>query len=629
MSPRNGAKPRKSARPLLPRSEHSLIGLYLDAFMRRLRAPFRMLLVLSPLFWFGACQSKNVSTQLATDAESNIPKALFRDVTDESGVMAKFVNGEEADRYSILEVMGGGCAVLDYDGDGLLDLFFPCGGYFDGPDRKTIRGMPPKLFRNLGDFKFKDATNDAGLNRLANGNDWFYGEGASACDYDLDGWPDLLMTGYGRTALWHNESDGNGGRVFREVTAEAGLPVAGFWSMSAAWGDLDGDGLPDLYICHYLDWSNEKDPKCPGSRSSIPRDICTPRQFASKPHLLFRNLGNGKFAEVAASVGIRSNRPDGVYGKGLGCLIADLDGDGRNDLYVCNDGEDNFLYLNRSQPGKLAFEEKGLQSGSARDIAGMANGSMGVDIGDVDGSGRPAIWVTNYENEFHALYQLRPGKGLFFDIVSPRLGLTSIGTKFVGFGTAFIDADLDGWEDIVIANGHVIRHSPTDNVRQRPIFFRNQAGKEGRTFVDSPKEGGPFFDERRIGRGIAVADLNNDGRPDLIYCHINENVRILKNEAPAERRWLGIQAIGADRRDATGAKLTLQTNEREIVRVIAGGRSYLSSSDPRRIFGLGNDQSPKKLTVEWPSGTPRRETWENLEVNRYHTIRQGTGKMER
>ncbi len=470
-------------------------------------------------------------------------------------------------------------------------------------------------------------TADLGLDALADGQPWFYSHGAAACDYDGDGWPDLLMTGYGRIALWRNESDQQGGRRFREVTKQAGLLGPHIWATTAAWGDLDGDGRPDLYVCDYLDWSNDNDPVCPGYRTGITRDVCPPRQFRSRPHRLYRNNGDGTFTDVAAAARLRVDRPDKVYGKGLGVLIADLDSDGKPDVYVCNDGEDNFLYLNRGEPGKPRFEEKGLKLGVAGHLGGMANGSMGVDVGDVDGTGKPAVWVTNYENEAHALYRLRDGPRLFFNFASPQLGLTAIGTKFVGFGTAFVDVDADGWEDIVIANGHVIRHSATNNIRQRPILFRNVEKDGKRHFADSPADGGPFFSQPRIGRGVAVADLDDDGRPDLVYCHIGETARVLRNEAPANH-WLGVKLTGKDRRDATGAKLTLEVGGRTLVRHLAGGRSYLSSHDPRRVFGLGAEQTVGKLTVEWPSGSPRKESWSGLMIDRYHPVTQGHGKAE-
>jgi hypothetical protein len=288
---------------------------------------------------------------------------------------------------------------------------------------------------------------------------------------------------------------------------------------------------------------------------------------------------------------------------------------------------DNFLYVNRSEPGRMRFEERGLPLGVARDATGMATGSMGVDAADFDDTGRPSLWVTNYENEFHGLYR-REGDRMFYNESSSRFGLNAIGTAFVGFGTAFVDVDLDGWEDLVVNNGHVIRHSPTDNVRQRPVLLLNRSRDGRRHFVDAAKEAGPYFGGRYLGRGLAVVDLDNDGRPDLVFCNINEPVRILRNEAPADRHWLGVELVGRERRDVVGARLTLDTGDRKLVRFLAGGRSYLSGCDPRRLFGLGPVAAVRRLTIEWPSGAPRSEYWDGLSVDRYHRLVQGTGGTE-
>src|SRR5262249_21159238 len=352
----------------------------------------------------GGCARGGQARPTPQPKDPDAPAAgWFRDVTDEAGVTAVYRNGEAADRYAILESLGGGVAVLDFDGDGRLDLFFPGGGWFDGPDRKQLRGLPPKLYRNLGGAKFPDATAAAGLDRLADGREWFYTHGAAVGDYDRDGWPDLLVTGYGRVALFHNEPDGAGGRRFREVTAAAGLLGPHFWSTSAAWGDLDGDGYPDLYLCQYVDWSNDNEPACPGYYPGILRDVCPPAECAARPHALYRNRGDGTFEDVTAAAGLRTDRADRDYGKGLGVLLIDVDLDGRADVYVANDTTDNFLYLNRSTPGKLLFEERGLESGVARDGNGLPHRSMGVDAADYDRTRRPGLWVTSYENEFHAL----------------------------------------------------------------------------------------------------------------------------------------------------------------------------------------------------------------------------------
>src|SRR5262245_40634377 len=296
------------------------------------------------------------------------PASYFEDRTAGSGLAFTYRNGEEAGHYAILESLGGGVALLDYDGDGLLDIFLPGGGYFDGPDKKTIRGHPCKLYRNLGGWKFKDVTREVGLDALAGGRPWFYTHGCAVADYDNDGWPDLLITGYGRLALYHNEPDGKGGRRFVDVTARAGLMDQRkvHWSTSAAWGDLNGDGLPDLFVVHYVDWSPANHPRCPGYRPGVGRDVCSPKVFSGLPAAVYLNQGNGTFREASREAGLKP-------GKGLGVVLADLDDDGRLDVYVANDTTDNFLYLNQ---GKGRFREDAVTRGVAFDDFGVANGSM-------------------------------------------------------------------------------------------------------------------------------------------------------------------------------------------------------------------------------------------------------------
>jgi hypothetical protein len=556
------------------------------------------------------------------------PPGFFHDMTTASGVDFTYRNGEDAGRYAIIESLGGGVAVFDYDGDGLPDLFFPGGGYFDGPDKKQVKGYPPKLYRNLGNWKFEDVTAAAGLADLADGQAWFYSHGAAVTDYDRDGFPDLLMTGYGRVALWHNEPGPNGTRRFREVTKEAGLLRPGhFWSSSAAFGDLDGDGFPDLYLCQYVDWSNANDPVCPGYYPGIPRDVCPPKQFGAVPHALYRNLGNGKFEDVTAAAGLRVSRPDKDYGKGLGVLFVDVDHDGKPDIYVANDTTKNLLFLNRSEPGRLRFEDRGDQFGVHVDDKGKANGSMGLDAADYDGSGRPSIWVTNYENELHALYRnqaARDGR-MYFTYSTSVAGLAVIGQRFVGFGTAFVDVDRDGWEDIVINNGHVMQHHPQDFVKQPPILFLNTDRNGQRFFVEDSAAGGPYFRASHRGRGLAVGDLDNDGGPDFVFCNLGSPVALLRNEAAPERHWLGVDLAPRGYGDPTGARLTLEAGGRKLVRFATRGRSYLSHSDTRLLFGLGDAGSPGRLTVEWRTGSPRVEHFDGLAADRYHRLEQGRG----
>jgi enediyne biosynthesis protein E4 len=588
---------------------------------------------------------------------------MFEDATNASGIKFKYQNGEEAKYCGILEQLGGGAAIFDFDGDGLPDIFIPGGGHFQegveaylpkhmqeflelkktNPDAKLppppkIYGYSGRLYRNKGNFQFEDVTEQVGLGNQPN----FYTHGAAACDYDRDGWPDLLITGYGRVILYHNEPDGKGGRKFVDVTQKSGLlgpnpqilseesgqPSPHFWSSSAAWGDLDGDGYPDLYLCQYANWSFAKNhPPCPNMTPHSEYDVCPPKEFGSVPHALWRNNGNGTFTNVTKEAGLNIDRPDKDYGKGLGVMFIDVDGDGKPDIYVCNDTTPKFLYLNRSTPGHMKFEEKAQGLGVAFDGDGVANSSMGLDGADFDGCGRPSLWVTNCENEFHGFYKNVSNNGkLTFTFNTSAAGLGSIGPIYVGFGTKFLDVDNDGWEDIVVTNGHVVQFPHQNGLRQKPTLFMNAPAttKMGgtRKFIDRTPDGGSYFKEVHRGRGLAVGDFDNDGRVDMVIVALNEPVRILRNVSNPANNWLGVELHGKDRRDLVGTRLTLEVGDRKLVRYIKGGTSYLSSHDPRLVFGLGNESKVGKLRVEWSwtTGEQQAQEWDGLEPKKYHKL---------
>jgi hypothetical protein len=423
-----------------------------------------------------------------------------------------------------------------------------------------------------------------------------------------------------------------------EVTKEAGLELPkDFWAASAAFGDLDGDGYPDLYICRYVDWSWDNDPHCPGYKDGVPRDKCAPKEFSARQHMLFRNNGAGGFVNVSddPATGLRTEATDpdkgkkdkkrSYCGKGLGVLFVDVDGDGKPDIYVANDTTGNFLYLNKSTPGKIRLEEVAQTYGVALDMNQVANGSMGLDAADIDGSGLLALWVTNYEGEQHSLYRMAPGSAqkLFYHSTT-HAGLAAIGQTYVGWGTGFFDLDNDGWMDLVITNGHTARFPPHDNLAQRPVLFRNKGGGQGK-FQIITDQGGPYFRKAHRGRGLAIADLDNDGRPDLVINHLNEPPAVLRNICDAGHHWLGVLLTRPKYADTVGAKAVLQVGSKTVTQFQKGGGSYLSARDPRLLFGLGPEKKVGRLTVYWPSGEPRVEHWDGLAVDRYHTLEQGQG----
>jgi hypothetical protein len=541
----------------------------------------------------------------------------FQDRTAESGIDFTYRNGDEAGHYTILETLGGGVALLDYDGDGLLDVFVTGGGYFGGPDNKQIKGHPCKLYKNLGGWKFKDVTHKVGLDRLEGGQPWFYTHGAAVADYDNDGFPDLLVTGYGRLALFHNVSDGHGGRRFVDVTKTAGLNDR-LWSTSAAWADLDGDGFPDLYVCHYVNWSWDNNPECGWQR----KDVCPPKEFSALPHVLYHNNGDGTFTDVSEEAGIRGAHAL-EHGKGLGVVVADFNEDGRPDIYVADDGTDNLLYLNR---GGMRFDEVGRECGVARDDGDSANRSKGVDAADYDGSGRFSLIVANHESEMHALYR-NCGNGHFV-YASQRAGIAAIGLHYVGFGTGFIDFDRDGNEDLFIANGHVIRHPPFGwEIKQRTVLLRNLRKRGDKQyavrFENVSDQAGPFFGGKHVARGVAFGDLDNDGRTDAVISCVNEPVALLQNAVDNGHHWLGVELVGRPYRDAVGARVALDIGGEKLVRTVKGGGSYLSSSDRRLVFGMGKADRVARLSVVWPSGVPSTQHWDRLPIDCYHRLVQG------
>jgi enediyne biosynthesis protein E4 len=507
-----------------------------------------------------------------------VTSGQFIEKTQEAGIQFTPTNGEEWNHRTILETLGVGIAILDYDGDGRLDVFCPGGGTFG--DQQTILGRHPVLYRNEGEWRFTDVTESAGLK-----DDTLYSHGAVVADYDNDGFPDILVTGYGGLRLYHNQGDG----TFVEKSQQAGLTLAS-WSTSAAWGDLDGDGVLDLYVVNYVDWSFENNPEC-FSYAGGPRDVCSPTRFNALPDALYFGNGDGTFRDES------SRLTDA--GKGLGVIMADLDLDGDLDIYVANDTTPNLLFRN---DGRGNLTEIGLMSGTALNDTGRADGSMGIALGDFDLDGLPDLWVANFEDQSFALY--RNEGDCVFHHVSGITGITQVGAVYVGFGTMFFDFDGDGYEDIFVTNGHVMHESRNAPFRQLPLLFKNSGGKR---FINMAPQAGPYMSTPHMGRGVAVGDLDGDGYLDLAVSHTNEPISVLANQLNSRPHWIAVRLIGVrSNRSAIGARVEIWTDRGRQSRQIKGGGSYLSTSDPRLYFGLLDASEVRRMDIHWPSGVTQQ-----------------------
>jgi thioredoxin-like negative regulator of GroEL len=518
---------------------------------------------------------------------------IFRDEARSCGLVFEQRNGESA-IHQLPEMACGGVGLIDYDGDGWLDVYCVQGGPFPpGPDP---RPNEDRLFRNRGDGSFEDATAAAGIAAMSGG----FGHGVAVGDVDDDNHPDLLVTRWRSYALYRNRGDG----TFEDATAAWGLGGDRDWPTSAAFADLDGDGDLDLYVCHYLVWDPEHPEPCrkPGSRDYI---TCDPHRFPALPDRLYRNDG-GRFVDVTAASGLRDDD-----GRGLGVLAADLDEDGRIDLFVANDGSANFLLRNL---GGFRFAEVGGPAGVASSADGGYQAGMGVACGDLDADGRLDLVVTNFYGEATTFYQ-NLGGGLFGDRTA-AIGLAAPSRYLLGFGVAFLDANADGRLDLMTANGHVSDFRPQAAFAMPAQLLLG--GEDGR-LIDRSARAGPPFRAPHVSRGLATGDLDNDGRVDAVVIHQNEPLSYFHNLGPGGHFvTLGLEGT-ASPRDGVGARVTLESGGRTQVAVRLGGGSYQSAGDPRLHFGLGTSRRIDRLEVRWPSGR----------VDRYHGLAGDTGYLLR
>lgn len=518
----------------------------------------------------------------------------FEDVTRDSGVDFVYRNGREGEHFYILESLGGGAALFDYDRDGDVEIFLTGGGTLRAvPPR--IGGLPSALYRNEGRFRFSCVTASAGLDVPGD-----YSHGCVTADYDADGYVDLLVTSYGRCRLYRNQGDG----TFDDVSTVARLEGQGWWT-AAAWGDVDRDGLADLFITGYVEWTPETDQPC--WNSTRQREVCSPTGYPAADDRLYRNRGDGGFDDISTRSGLRPG------GNGLGVVATDINGDGRVDFYVANDESDNFLYLGRSS-GTL--DEVAHSACVAVNQYGTHEGSMGVDAGDYDGDGRADLWVTNFELEDNALYR-NLGEELFSQTTNTT-GLAGHSRLHVGFGTALEDFDGDGWLDLLVINGHVFYGGGQLPYRQKSQLFRNRANGK---FQNVSLDGGHYFRVDHPGRGAAVGDLDNDGGLDVVVVHQNEPISILRNRLPA-RHFVSLDVIGTQvDRDAVGSFVSVSSTNGNQVRFLRSGAGYLSQFDRRVLLSVSTETVD--VEVAWPGGTT--ELFRGVPTGHTHVLIQGRG----
>ena len=553
-------------------------------------------------------QSPNFSKFVEPDDAGGFgnPEAIrFRSCSDDCGLRFQYENGQAAGHFSILESLGGGVAAIDIDRDGFDDICLAGGGEF-GRDR-SILPKPTGMFRNKRGLSWSDVSDVAGVK-----SNRYYSHGTIRADFDADGLPDFLVTGYGGLELFHNMGDG----TFHLATDESGLSDRA-WSSSAAWGDLNADGWLDLYVAHYVDWSWSNDPVCVGPNGH-PREICPPRSYSGLKDIVYVNSGDGTFVDATEQLKLNE------AGKGLGVVMGDFDVDGDCDVYVTNDTVPNFLYQN---PGDGTLLDVSLQSGASLNDRGSPDGSMGVDVLDYNTDGLPDLWVANYERETNALYQNVGSMG--FRHVSQKTGVSVAAGMFVGWGTACQDFDNDGDEDIVVANGHVVRFPTNSALMQLPVLLENQAGTR---FRNVAMHAGNFFLEEHMGRGLSASDFDLSGDVDFVVSRTNQQAILLWNETKNGNDWCSVILVGRKSpREPVGAVIRLRSPHGNQTRFVKSGGSYASSSSERILFGLGAESGPVVIEVTWPSG--RTQTLENVVPGRHLTIvesgsdDQGSGQI--
>lgn len=561
--------------------------------------------VISRRRFLALCAASGIATQipfetpaLALAAGDSSP--AFEQISPAtSGLTWMHVNGRSPMAH-LPETVGPGCAFVDYDNDGWMDIYLvnsgPCDFY------QPAKPLSNALYHNNRDGTFTDVTRKAGVPGNA------YGMGVAVGDYDGDGFPDLYVTQYPRSILYHNNGDG----TFTDVTAKAGVEAPG-WATSAVWFDYDNDGRLDLFVCRFVDYSKDKLKFC-GNTVTGERHYCIPSIYDPMPCRLFHNNGDGTFTDVSKESEIARS-----LAKAWGVVAADINNDGWMDLYVTNDTVANFLFANR---GKGRFEEIGLLAGVGVNVFGHPRSGMGVDAADYNQDGWIDLFEANVDQEMFSLYRNDKNE-VFSDIANPT-GIGPATRLLSGWGLKFFDYDNDGDIDLMLCNGH-----PDDKVEERManvkyrepmLLYRNT----GRGFENVSQQSGPIFSIPLAGRGMAIGDFNNDGSPDVLVAQNNDAPILLRNNIGLKNHWLGVRLVGTKSNiDAIGAKITYRSGDFQRHQYKVGGGSYLSSHDPRMVLGIGQRTKIDWIEVQWPQPGGKTERFTDLPVDRYITITEG------
>ncbi|WP_348268136.1 CRTAC1 family protein [Edaphobacter sp. DSM 109919] len=529
---------------------------------------------------------------------------LFQDIAQKAGLTTWTHTMGTPEKNFIIETNGSGVGLFDYDNDGWLDIYLLNGSTYDALSGKTT---PPHaaLFHNNHDGTFTDVAAKAGVT-----NDR-WGVGVAIADYDNDGWPDIYVSNFGENRLYHNNHDG----TFTDVAEKAGVTL-GNWSTGATWGDYDGDGKLDLFVPGYVHYDMANQPAY-GCQFRGEKVMCGPRGLKGEPDHLFHNNGDGTFTDVSEKAGVSDK--NGYYG--LASAFVDVNDDGKPDLIVADDSTPNYLYINK---GDGTFEDDSYASGYALNENGRETASMGIAIGDYRNNGLLDLYNTTFSDDYNPLYR-NDGDANFTD-VSYQMGMAEPTIPFLGWGDAFLDFDNDGWKDIIIANGHVypqVDHTTWGTTwKQRPLLFHNLEGKK---FEVEPAVEGTALASLYVGRGLAVGDLFNDGKQDVVINVLDGHPALLRNVSSDHHHWIEFKLIGGPRspRDAMGAKVFVTANGMRQRDDIFSGGSFASTHDPRVHFGLGDSTKVDSVEVHWPSGA--KEKFSIAKVDQIVTLTEGKG----